>query len=167
MKKIFLSSISFLFSFCFLHAQDSLARYDNSQLMPPFQFYSLDGKKFTEQNLPTGKFVALIFFNPDCDFCEDETDSIKAHIRQLQNVEFVMISYRDSSKLSKFVGDYDLLRYQNIHVVWDKDHSYSQLYTFHYTPSVHLFSPRHLLLTFIDGMMTIPTLIKNINGLKN
>jgi len=167
MKKIFVSIPVLLISVCFLHAQDTLARYDKSQLLPPFQFYSLDGKVFTQQNIPPGKFVALIFFNPDCDFCEDETDSIKAHISQLQNVEFVMISYHDSSKLSKFVKDYGLSRYQNIHVVWDKDHLYSRLYTFRYAPSIHLFSPRHLLLTFIDGTMTIPTLMKNINGFQN
>lgn len=167
MKKIFLPFIVLLCSFCFLHAQDSLARYDKSQLMPPFQFYSLDEKKFTPENIQAGKFVALIFFNPDCDFCEDETDSIKTHSSQLQNVEFVMISYRDSSKLSKFARDYGLSKYPNIHVVWDQDHLYSRFYTFHFSPSIHLFSPRHLLLTFVDGTMTIPALLKNIDSLQN
>jgi thiol-disulfide isomerase/thioredoxin len=167
MKKIFFSFIVLLFPVCFLRAQDSVAQYDKSPLLPPFQFYSLDGKTFTPQNIPAGKFVELIFFNPECDFCEDETDSIKAHIDQLQNVEFVMISYRDSSKLSKFVTEYRLSQYSNIHVVWDKDHQYSRFYTFHYTPSIHLFSPRHLLLTFIDGTMTIQTLMKNISSFQN
>lgn len=79
--------------------------------VPPLQPYlelkDIGGTNFNVKDL-SGTF-AIMFFNPDCDHCQDEARSIHNFKKQFESQQLYFVSIDSIENIVKFRKDYDLL----------------------------------------------------------
>jgi len=105
--------LSFAFCFaiailCFLQA--------NSQQMPAFKMTLSNGKTFNSSELPKGKPLILIYFDPDCDHCQRLMDTLFKKINDFKKAELVMVTYKSVTDLPAFEKKHNTHNYANIKV---------------------------------------------------
>jgi thiol-disulfide isomerase/thioredoxin len=83
--------------------------------LPPFYLLMLDSTtRFNTNDIPKGKPSVLIFFSPDCDHCQRETESILKNMDSLRNVNLFFITVDPFDRMKLFNEVYKLSRYPNI-----------------------------------------------------
>lgn len=155
----------FAFLSFFATAQQSkkLSSYDSLKVMPPFQYYTTDGKLFTQSDLNKKKYSVFIYIKIGCSYCEDEVEIIKKNIDNYSHTQFYLISRADTSELKKLYSEKILRDYPQIKILCDKDKLYYTYTIAHYTPSIHIYNRKRKLLNFTDGLMNEDELLKYIN----
>lgn len=73
----------------------------------------------TAANTPKGKAVVMLYFSPDCKYCQEETEDIIKNIDVLQEVQFYYISPMSMKEMKPFFDYYQLQNYENIFVAKD------------------------------------------------
>ncbi len=146
-------------------AQESAKRinYDSLKVMPPFQYYTIDGNAFTQADLKKKKQTVFIFIKMGCPYCAEEIEIIKKNINDFSHTQFYLISRADSSELKKFYSDYALIMYPQINILWDKDRRYYKYTIARVTPSIHIYDKKKRLLIFSEGVMNKEELLKYID----
>ena len=71
------------------------------------------------KDVKEGKPVALLYFSPDCEHCQEETKSILDHMDSLRDVQFYFITNDALERIRIFVSAFLLNKYSNITVGWD------------------------------------------------
>lgn len=84
--------------------------------IPPFSMLQGNGKVFKAQNLPLGKPVIIIYFDPDCDHCEKTTKELLAKMNEFKKASIAMVTYLPVDKVLEFEKKYALKKYANIYV---------------------------------------------------
>jgi len=97
-------------------------------LLPAFKLLLLDSSKLSTNDIPEGKPSVLIFFSPDCDHCQRETESIVQNIDSLRNVNLFFITIDPFDRMKLFNEVYKLYRYPNI--VVGRDYAFLFPYNF-------------------------------------
>jgi thiol-disulfide isomerase/thioredoxin len=82
--------------------------------MPALSLLLLDSSRLGTYRIPEGKPSVLIFFSPDCDHCQRETQSIVENIDSLRNVSLFFITIDPFDRMKLFNEVYQLYRYPNI-----------------------------------------------------
>ncbi|MBI3512364.1 MAG: redoxin domain-containing protein [Bacteroidetes bacterium] len=162
MKKagcLFFIMISCLFSF---GQTPTLSLYDSLKVMPPFLYYTLDGKYFTIDSLKSNMKTVEIYFNPKCEHCQQEAQLISDSIKYFPKTQFIFVSRADSVSLKKFASDYHLDSSKFITVLWDKDLLYYTFTIAHYTPSIHIYDEDQRLIYFAQDELTGKELIREL-----
>jgi len=164
MKKIIFLFIS-VFFYDGAGAQESPKRinYDSLKVMPPFQYYTIEGNAFTQADLKKKKQTVFIFIKMGCPYCAEELEIIKKNISDFSNTQFYLVSRADSSELKKFYSDYALIMYPQINILWDKDRKYYKYTIARVTPSIHIYDNKKRLLIFSEGVMNKVELSKYID----
>ncbi|WP_345212431.1 TlpA family protein disulfide reductase [Mucilaginibacter gynuensis] len=85
----------------------------NIDHVPPFKIVNTDSVTITQNNLKKDKPVMIIYFAPDCGHCQHLVKSLKPVMKQLSNVQVVMITWTQLSTVKKFYKDYGLAAYPN------------------------------------------------------
>jgi len=110
--------------------------------LPEFNYVRLDGKKYTNKDIPQNKKLLIVYFNPLCDLCLEETTEILNNINYFQNVEILMISPNSLEQVKQFSNLYKLAQFPQITVLHDaKDDFYRQFDAIGY-PSLYLFDEK-------------------------
>jgi len=86
----------------------------NSQQLPSFKMTLSNGKTFNSTELPKGKPVVLIYFDPDCDHCQRMMDTLTKKINDFRNAELVLVTYKPVTELATFEKKYNIHKYENI-----------------------------------------------------
>ncbi len=84
--------------------------------IPDYRILTTDSVWVTPANLPKGKPVVIIYFSPDCSHCQRMMYEMKPKFTQLQNVQFVMITWSlkwDIRAIKEFRRDYGLKAFPN------------------------------------------------------
>jgi len=84
--------------------------------IPPFSMMQGSGKVFKAQDLPIGKPIIIIYFDPDCDHCEKTTKELLSRIAEFGKASIAMVTYMPVNKVIEFEKKYELKKYQNIYV---------------------------------------------------
>lgn len=98
----------FLLFFTSLHVQ--------AQSIPPFRITLSDNNIFNGSDVPKGKPMILIYFDPECDHCQKLMDELFKNVDSLKKAEIVMVTYKPVIELPAFEAKYDTHRYTNIKV---------------------------------------------------
>lgn len=94
---------------------DSSKQYFKAPFIPAFNIRKIpDSSSFTNNMLQKGKPTILVFFDPDCDHCQHATKKITEKIDKLKDVQILMVTIYDFSRIKKFYKDYKLANYPNI-----------------------------------------------------
>jgi len=77
--------------------------------LPGFSFYSLDGKAFTASNLDLTRPVFVMMFDPYCDHCQSQAETIAASAAEFKakGVQFVWVTLEpDAEAIENFKTKY-------------------------------------------------------------
>jgi thiol-disulfide isomerase/thioredoxin len=169
MKKIIVSVIALLL-FMGVSAQnhdisvDPTAPYLKDKRLPAFVLNTIDGREITNKQLPTNyKYIALIFFSPDCSHCETEAANINKYADKLNGVLFVWNSYRDLISIKGFAEKFKFVNKPNMIVGRDPSYMIPSFFHPKMTPYVALYKNGSLVKVYDKGA-DIFDFIKIIEG---
>lgn len=102
---------------------------------------------------------ALVYFSPDCDECQKETEQIIKHMDSLKDYKFYFITSDPFARLRVFSKFYNIPRYPNIILGQDIERRFSILYRAGGTPFTVVFDCKKRLRTVFNGEANVETLI--------
>lgn len=95
-------------------------RLQKTEAIPSFDMLLIDSvTHITTDNMKKGKPIALLYFNPDCEHCQEETESLLKNMDSLKNVRFYFISNDSLDRLRVFNTYYQIYNYPNIVIAQD------------------------------------------------
>lgn len=98
--------------------------------LPTFKMLSLDSMHCINTNtLKTTCSFAFFYFLPDCEHCQQTTQSLLDHYHKIQNASIYMITQARSNDAIQFCKKFRLDTAKNIHVVQDYNHSFYKTFT--------------------------------------
>ena len=101
--------------FCFAVILLSPSRM-NSQTIPPFKMALSNNKIFNAIDLPKGKPLVLIYFDPDCDHCQKLMTELFKKIKSFKKAEMVLITFKPVTEVAAFEKKYTTSKYANMRV---------------------------------------------------
>lgn len=101
MRFLFLSLFLLAFSVTSVFAQGK-----QNQTLPNFSFYDLNGKPFTNKQIKYNNYLLVTYFDPTCEHCIAQTESMVNEINKFKNVSMVWISIADANSIKDFKQKY-------------------------------------------------------------
>lgn len=114
-------------------------KYPPAQQFPKFLLYSLDGKPFTDKDLPSaerGRIV--IFFDPYCDHCQKQATLLSEQASALKGIQLLWVSTETVESLRKFQDTY-LKGLANTFVLRDKDFKFDSFFGYSVAPTLYVY----------------------------
>ena len=94
---------------------DSTVLYYNLSNVPAFTITKVpDSTKFTKADLLKANPSIIIFFSPDCEHCQKETQKLTAGMELLKKPGIIMVSAMEHHFNKTFFEDYKIADYPNI-----------------------------------------------------
>src|SRR5579859_4295090 len=85
------------------------------ELFPSFDILLTDSvTRLNTATIKEGDPIVLLYFSPDCEHCQKETESILRHMPAMKEVRFYFVTNDPFDRLKVFQGYYKLDRYPNI-----------------------------------------------------
>lgn len=112
----------------------------------------------SQQELP-GRTV-LLFFSPDCEYCEEEIDSICNHSEDYSDVKWLLITdtfYEDL--LESFVDSHDIRKLKDVVILMEKGAQYKSLFQITATPSMFIYNSNGKLIHYSRSYVNIDELL--------
>jgi peroxiredoxin len=157
--------ILFLLSLISIHISAQITSQPPAQAIPEFQFVQFNNSPFTNQNLPKGKVIFFMFFDPDCDHCHQAIKSIGENLQSFKKIAIFLISVDDERKINQFMDTYgsQLKGLKNVTILQDKLQQFIVKFNPVRYPSMFLYSPEKKLLDYEDNPESLFRLVNVIN----
>ncbi|MEO6931924.1 MAG: redoxin domain-containing protein [Chitinophagaceae bacterium] len=139
------------------------AGYLRFPTVPPFTVVTLDSTNFTKDQLKRNTPTLIMYFNPECEHCKHQADSIVANMEQFKKVQILMASYAQPEEISTFYNDHNLKLYPNIHVGRDTKYFFQPFYKILNLPFLALYDKKGKLLTTFEGTTPVAKLLEAFN----
>src|SRR4051812_6931702 len=95
------------FAFSTANAQeDTLAPYQKTPDIPAFTIHLPDSSLFKKENLQKQKWTLILYFSPDCGHCQMETEELLSKMKELNNLQIIMITSRPFEDMVRFADHY-------------------------------------------------------------
>jgi thioredoxin-related protein len=128
--------------------------------IPPFHILTTDSVYITPANLKKNMPLMIIYFSPDCSHCQHLMYELKSKMKDLKNVQVVMVTFAEPLKASQvFYRDFDLKKWPNW-TVGTEGYTYvvQKYYDVHTTPYIALYDKNHKEVKAWDKTPTIDSL---------
>lgn len=127
----------------FSQPDETAGTLKNIQQIPSFTIYTVpDSTAFTHLQLQKNKPLVLIFFNPDCDHCQKETQELVAHKDELQQLQIVMTSALPYHLLKEFYLGYNVSSMPNVKMGQDINFTLGSIYKPARYPSIYIYDAK-------------------------
>ncbi|NML40785.1 hypothetical protein HHL17_26545 [Chitinophaga sp. G-6-1-13] len=108
--------------------------------MPSVNMLLLDSVSVLNTNsLSKSEPVILIFFDPYCQYCRSETESILSKIQKFGNTQICFLGVAPISDMNRFSIKYQLSKYPNIHIGIDTAGTYARYFAVEGVPHTSIF----------------------------
>ena len=138
------------------------APYLTNKNIPAFNLLLIDGKNFTQNNIPTSKYTLIVYFSPDCGHCQHEATEMVKNIDSLKHTYIVWAGSRSIPELKAFSEKYGLNACPNMVCGQDQQYSIPSYYQVKYTPFVAIYDNRKQFVKAYEMGVEIPELLKLI-----
>jgi len=131
--------------------------------IPKFSFFNVLNKDtFTNDSIKEGKPCLIVYFNPDCEFCQHEAKQLSANILKFQDDQILMISYVEIDKILKFRQEYHL-QDKNIVFLKDTNDQFIDDFGDASIPSIFIYNKNRQLTHHFIGETKTGALLKYLN----
>ena len=135
--------------------------YKRFPTIPPFQLLQLDSTTtFTKEHLLKNHAVLIMYFSPDCDHCQHQTEDLLKDMGSFMDVEIVMASYQPFEMIKGFYQKYELSRFPNIHIGRDTKYFLPPFFKMSNLPYLALYDRKGNLITTFEGNVKTGRLLK-------
>ncbi|HTQ27122.1 MAG TPA: redoxin domain-containing protein [Puia sp.] len=135
-----------------------------AQVLPDFTFYRMDQKYFKKSDLPGGRMMLFVFFDPGCEHCQKAAASLDKQHESLDKTAVFFVSTDPPEMMTKFMTSYapHLKNRRNVTLLYDGLNQFiSKFKPFKY-PAMFLYSASGQLVDYEDNEETVFRLINNI-----
>ena len=169
MRLIFILGIAFLMTNS-LKAQtntgatnaDSIPLYQKKGTIPAFRIQRPDSSWFSKVNLQPEKPTLLLYFSPDCGHCQLETEEVLSKMKELNDLQIVMVTSRPFEDMVNFAAHYKISRFPSIQIGTDPSRLVTTFYEVKFTPFSALYNKTGQLVKAYDKGINFTELINLI-----
>ncbi|MGN7821018.1 peroxiredoxin family protein [Chitinophaga sp. 22536] len=109
--------------------------------LPSIKMMMIDSSTYFDTNsISMSAPVVMLFFDPYCDFCRAEVKSILGSMDQFKDVEFCFLTAASIKDVRSFNREFDLNKYNNIHLGIDTGLIYLKFYNINRVPHTSVYS---------------------------
>lgn len=126
-----------------MQAQQNEKSEEAGLFMPDFSFVDINGKTITRQSLPESGPVIVLFFEPDCDHCQQQAKWIGESLDAFSGTTFLWVSWGEIEGIRDFQKEY-FPDTGKIKMFFTKDTKYQMDNYFGYSVSPTLFTYKKL-----------------------
>ncbi len=105
----------------------------------------------------------LILFSPDCDHCKHETEEIIKHLDDFKKINIIMATMLPIEKMKAFYETYQLSRFENIVVGYDKFFTLPSFYEIKSFPFLAFYDKKKKLISVYEGNLPIPKMLEQLS----
>lgn len=135
--------------------------YLSDSILPSFNLLLIDSTTlFNTKHIHAGKPTVLMYFSPECEHCQAQTEAILKNMDSLKNVQFYLFTTLPFNKLKDFFYFFKLYDYKNITVGRDYEFYFSRHFESQYVPFVAVYDKQKKLIKAYDGGVKVATLIE-------
>lgn len=131
--------------------------------LPAFRFYRPDSTVFYGNSLPNNQAVVILFFDPDCEFCDEETKDLSKHLKEFKYTNILLVSQSTPEKITSFSKAHDLSNKNNIYLLWDKQGEFSKWFGHVNIPSTFVYDSTLKLCKQFNGEVSSDKILKLLN----
>jgi thiol-disulfide isomerase/thioredoxin len=142
-------------------------KYKKTPELPSFNFLMIDSSTiYSTSQIPKGKPFVIVYFSPDCDACQEETEDLLKNMNELKGTSFYFLTDDSFSRLVVFNKYYKIERYPNIILGSDYERSIQKHFRPGGTPYVALYNGKKRLRAVYSGGVEAKKLIEMLQTLK-
>jgi peroxiredoxin len=134
----------------------------NIKNIPTFNYQNINGEQFSNNNLKVDTPTLFIYFNSECEYCNEETKMIQERIEQFTPNQLVFVSFEKVKKIESFAKKYNLQNYDNIHFVCDTKVTFATTFDVQSLPCLVLYDKNQQLIEKIKGQTKVEVLLKKL-----
>ena len=99
--------------YLFANYQSKKTKVEALQSIPTFSAKDISGATINNKDLQNGNKL-LVYFNPECHFCQAEMQELSAINNQHLDVQWIMFSSQSIAEIKNFATKYNLQNAENI-----------------------------------------------------
>lgn len=109
--------------------------------MPKAVFYKTNGTNFSTDQIPKGTKSLIMLFDATCEHCQKVARNISKRSKELNNVNFYLISQDEMRSINYFMDNFGKLlkTMKNVTILQDKDHVFIPMFHPKQYPSLYLY----------------------------
>lgn len=161
---LFISILSYFGFQIFAKIQHKKEVAENIKRLPKFEYQNINGGFFTNANLIENTSKLFVYYNSECEFCNEEAKMIKENITQFKNIQIIFISFEATEKIKQFATIHQLDSYDNITFLCDSKISFATTFDVKSMPCIVLYDKNNNLIEKIKGQTKAETLIKKLGN---
>lgn len=135
---------------------------ENIKTMPNFGYIGLDGNLFTEKEVKQNTPILFLYFNSECEYCNEEAQMIKESISKLKEVQLFFVSFEKPEQIKAFATKHQLLAYDNITFLYDSKVTFATTFDVKSLPCLVLYDKNQHLIEKIKGQTKVSQLVKKL-----
>ncbi len=137
---------------------------ENIKTIPNFSYKDINGDMFSNENLKNNTPILFIYFNSECEFCNNEATLIKENIVAFKETRIIFISFEKPGAIKFFAQKHNLLKYDNIHFIHDTKADFATTFDVKSLPSLILYDKNQKLIERFKGQVKASTILKKLDG---
>jgi thiol-disulfide isomerase/thioredoxin len=164
MKKLVIFILTCLVCRAGYPQQDETAvSINNIQQIPAFNIVRVpDSTGFSSRQLIKQAPLVLVFFNPDCDHCQQQVKELLAHKSELKRLQIVMVSALPYSLIKTFYENYQVASMPNVIMGQDENFVLGGIYKPARYPSLYIYDAGGSLAKVFAGNVTAAVLLNAV-----
>lgn len=114
--------------------------------LPAFQVVTVDEKAVFDTDLPKGKPVLLLLFNPGCGHCVDVGKALRDSMGKLKNVTLLFVTAQNQiAELPRYVQETGLGGFPNVIIAADNTNLQKYLFEYNGMPQIMVYGKDRVL----------------------
>lgn len=111
--------------------------------------------------LETNGLKFIIFFDPDCEACQNLARIMLLEKEKFNNLNVTMLSIADKSQTELFIKRFNLSVLSTVAIGCDTDKAFKILFKTSVLPSIFIYNKKNDLIDVIQGETTLKRLLRN------
>mgnify|MGYP000312098469 CR=1 FL=1 len=130
--------------------------------IPDFSFQTLESQDFVKGGLKDNAPVIFLFFNSECEYCQEEAEYITKSIAKFKGAQLIFVSNESIESAKIFAENYKLLEHENIKVLLDPRSDFTELFGATSIPYTIVYDKNQNLVKEFKGYVEVEKLINSI-----